>query len=287
MRLFITGSESFVGRELLLQCAAAGIECTGVDAAPTSHPGFQQLDVRSPRIEESVPWEVDAVVHLAAMSRDADCVDHLYDTLDVNVMGTLNLMRAAKARRARQFIFASSEWVYDSCSAEVLKTENSVVDISQHTSEYALSKLIGEATLRQQYIRGFCDTTILRFGIIYGPRPSNWSAVEAIFDTVRRGEPVRVGSGDTARSFIHVTDIAHGIIKSVGMTGFNVVNLEGRRLIRLAEIAQTSALVLGVSAELIESGGPASIRAVSGDRALAMLDWTPTIDLEAGLRSLL
>lgn len=287
MRVFITGSESFVGREVLAQCAAAGIECTGVDAAPTSRPGFQQLDVRSRRIEEAVPWEVDAVVHLAAMSRDADCVDHLYDTFDVNVMGTLNLMRAARARRAQQFIFASSEWVYDSCSAEVLKTEESVIDIAQHTSEYALSKLVGESVLRQQYLRGFCDTTILRFGIIYGPRPSNWSAVEAIFDTVRRREPVRVGSGNTARSFIHVSDIARGIVKSVGLTGFNVVNLEGISLISLAEIAQTSAQVLGVSAELIENGDPANVRAVAGERALAMLDWSPTVDLEAGLRSLL
>lgn len=287
MRLFITGSESFVGRELLSQCAAAGIECTGVDAAPTSRAGFEQLDVRSPGIEDIVPWEVDAVVHLAAMSRDADCIDHLYDTFDVNVMGTLNLLRASKARRARQFIFASSEWVYDSCSADVLKTEDSVINIARHTSEYALSKLVGEATLRQEHLRGSCDTTVLRFGIIYGPRPSNWSAVEAIFNTVRRGDPVSVGAGDTARRFIHVADIARGIIKAVGVAGFNVVNLEGPRLVSLAEIAETSARVLGTSTELVTRGAPANVRDVSGTRALEVLDWSPAIDLEAGLRSLL
>lgn len=287
MHLFVTGSESFVGRELLVQCAAAGIDCTGVDTAPVSRPGYEQVDIRSPQIEEVMPSEVDAVIHLAAMSRDADCVDHLHETFDTNVMGTLNLMRVATARRARQFIFASSEWVYDSCSADVVKTEDSVIDIAKHTSEYALSKLVGESVLRQQYLRGFCDTTVLRFGIIYGPRPSNWSAVEAIFDTVRRGEPVTIGSSETARSFIHVTDIARGIINSVGLAGFNIVNLEGPQLVTLADIAATSARVLGTSAQLIIGNASASVRNVSGDHAIKLLDWSPAIDLEAGLRTLL
>lgn len=287
MRLFITGSESFVGRELLAQCAAAGIECTGIDSAPVSRGGFEQRDIRSEQVADAMPEEVDAVVHLAAMSRDADCVNHLYETFDVNVMGTLNLMRAASARRAKQFIFASSEWVYDSCQAGILKTEDSAIDITRHTSEYALSKLAGEAVLRQQFLRGFCPTAILRFGIIYGPRPTNWSAVEAILHKVRRGETVHVGSEQTARRFIHVSDIARGIVKAVGLPGFTVVNLEGSRLVTLREIADASARVLGTSAQVVATGGSASVRDVSGDRAAELFQWTPAVELEEGLRSLL
>lgn len=287
MQIFITGSESFVGRELLAQCAGAGIDCAGIDAAPASRRGFEQVDIRTDRVEGALPWDVDAVVHLAAMSRDADCVNHLYETCDVNVMGTLNLMRAATARRAKQFIFASSEWVYDSCEAGRVKTEDSAIDIACHKSEYALSKLMGEAVLRQQFLRGFCDTTVLRFGIIYGPRPSNWSAVEAIFHAVRRGEAVRVGSAETARRFIHVSDIARGILKAVGVPGFNIVNLEGCRLITLGEIAEASARVLGTPVDVVVAGGPASVRDVSGDHAARLLGWMPMIDLEEGLRSLL
>ena len=73
-------------------------------------------------------------------------------------------------------MFASSEWVYEHFEAGELKDEDSVIDVSRQTSEYALSKLVGESALRQKFQRGFCSTTILRFGIIYGPRPSNWSA---------------------------------------------------------------------------------------------------------------
>lgn len=287
MRLFITGCESFVGRELLAQCDQAGIESSGIDAAPATRPGCRQLDLRSADLAAAMPEDVDAVVHLAAMSRDADCVNHLYETFDVNVMGTLNLMRAAQARRARQFILASSEWVYDSCEAGRVKTEESIIDISRHTSEYALSKLVDEAALRQQFHRGFCAATILRFGIIYGPRPSNWSAVESIVHTVRTGETVKVGSADTARRFIHVADIARGILAAVGVPGFTIVNLEGDRLVTLGDIARTAGEVLGVTPNVVSAGGTPSVRDVSGDKAAQLLGWTPQVGLDEGLRSLL
>jgi len=287
MRLFVTGCESFVGRELLAQSAAMGIECTGIDSAPVIRSGFEQLDIRSPQVEQALPWDVDAVIHLAAISRDADCVGRLNDTFDVNVMGTLNLMRAAMARRARQFVFASSEWVYDSCGAGRVKTEDSVIDIAQHTSEYALSKLVAESVLRQQFLRGFCDTTILRFGIIYGPRTSNWSAVESICHAVQTGETVCIGSLDTARRFIHVSDIGLGIIKAVGLPGFTIVNLEGSQLVRLEDIIRVASRVLGKEPRIEAAGGAANVRDVSGEKAARLMGWAPLIGLEQGLRSVL
>ena len=54
----------------------------------------------------------------------------------------------------KQFIFASSEWVYDQFKEGVPKTENDLIDIANHTSEYALSKLVSEANLRQKYGSG-------------------------------------------------------------------------------------------------------------------------------------
>ena len=127
-------------------------------------------------------------------------------------MGTLNLMDAAHSRGVRQFIFASTEWVYDSFSEDEIKTEDSVIDIGKLDSEYALSKLVSEQNLRQRFAYGFCDTTILRFGIIYGPRFKNWSAVESLFHAVGTEQEVRIGSRQTGRCFIHVEDIAAGIL---------------------------------------------------------------------------
>ncbi len=286
MRLCVTGSSSFVGRELIDQCERAGIECIGVDSVPPTRVSCREMDIRSAELVDAVPENVDAMVHLAALSRDRDCIDNAYACFDVNVMGTLNVMRAASARHARQFIFASSEWVYDSFDGTAPRDEASVIDLRRLQSEYALSKLVGEAVLQQKYGRGFCDTTILRFGIIYGPRPGNWSAVESLMHAVKSGRNVTIGSRDTARRFIHVSDVAAGILSAIGLQGCHVINLEGGRLITLGEVIDTAATVLNVRPRVIVGDAAASVRNVSDDKAKRLLDWEPAIDLEAGLRSL-
>ena len=75
-------------------------------------------------------------------------------------MGTLNLIKNAKLKKINQFIFASSEWVYDEFRNDEIKNEDSSINIFNHKSEYALSKLV----------QNDFNITILRFGIIYGPR---------------------------------------------------------------------------------------------------------------------
>ncbi|MDO8504044.1 MAG: NAD(P)-dependent oxidoreductase, partial [bacterium] len=273
----ITGAKGFIGKELILQCEKQGIEIIEAD--------LPEFDIRKKEIADLIPEGVDAIVHLAALSSDTLCRGRASDCFDVNVMGTLNLIEAAEKRKIKQFIFASSEWVYDNCSDNETKTEDSVINIANHTSEYALSKLVSEANLRQKFQYGFCDTAILRFGIIYGPRKEGGSAIESLFGAVKDKEEISVGSLKTGRHFIHVSDIASGIIKSVGLKGFNVINLEGDKLITLGDIIETSKKILNQNPKIIETDpNNPSIRRVSNDKAKKALNWKPEIDLETGLK---
>src|SRR5258708_34659300 len=111
MKLFITGSDGFIGSELIRQCKEKGIETVGADIRS----GF---DIRARDVASRIPEGVDAIVHLAGLSNDPMCKDKAYACFELNVLGTINLMEAAIARGAKQFIFASSEWVYDNCTAE-------------------------------------------------------------------------------------------------------------------------------------------------------------------------
>lgn len=203
-------------------------------------------------------------------------------------MGTLNLIDAAEARGARQFVFASSEWVYDHFVEGVAKTEDDVVDAAKLTSEYAFSKYVSEINLRQKARHGFCPVTILRFGIIYGPRRENWSAVESLLNTVATKDEVTVGALATARRFVHVADIAEGILAAVGQGGFEIVNLQGRALVSLGDVIETSKALLGRDPKIVESNPAApSIRMVDGDKARALLGWQPRIGLEEGLETVI
>lgn len=288
--IVITGSESFIGRELISQCKKNSIEFTGLDIInkQKSDYNYHQINIKSPNIIDHIPENTDAVIHLAALSRDSDCKEKAYECFDNNVLGTLNLINACKEKNVKQFIFASSEWVYDEFKNNEEKNEESLIDIHNHKSEYALSKLVSESNLRQQYNHSFCDVTILRFGIIYGPRKSNWSAVESIFNQVKNQNQVTVGSLKTGRRFVHVYDIISGIINSLGLKGFNIINLTGNDIVTLKDIIDTSQQILNKKIDVVESNSEQiSIRNPSNSKAKQIIGWQPEIDLKLGLESLI
>ena len=178
---------------------------------------------------------------------------------------------------------SSSEWVYDRFDPEAAKTERDPIDALALGSEYALSKLTSEANLRQRHARGFCDTTILRFGIIYGPRRDNWSAVESLTHAVATKDEVTVGALATARAFIHVDDIASGIRAAVGVPGLHTINLQGAKLVSLGDVIEIASRLTGRRPRTIEtSAGTPSIRRVSGELARTVLNWQPSISDRRG-----
>lgn len=287
--IVITGSESFVGKNLISQCIQNKISFIGLDMMSKKNTDykFYSVDIRSPKIVDFIPENTDAVIHLAALSRDADCKGKAYDCFDNNVMGTLNLIRACKIKNVKQFVFASSEWVYDEFKNGEEKDENAFINVYNHKSEYALSKLISEINLKQQYDLGFCFTTILRFGIIYGPRTNNWSAVESIASTIKNKDEIIVGSLKNARRFIHVSDISRGILKSIGLKGFNILNLTGDQMITMENLISECEKIYGKKMLITEKEPMTiNIRNPSNRKAKHMLNWQPEINLREGLESL-
>lgn len=284
-RLFVTGLGSFIGRALARRAAAAGVAVVGVDAAAPDGDAWTPADIRDPEIASAIPAGTDALIHLAALSRDPDCRGRARRCFDVNVMGTLNLIDAAKARGVGQFVFASSEWVYDRLEPGVEATEEAPIDAANLASEYALSKFVSESNLRQQAAQGFCPATILRFGIVYGPRRSNWSAVEALLNTTATEGEIRIGARATARRFVHVDDVADGILAAVGWRRpFDVFNIQGGALVSLGEVIATASDHLSRTPRIVETDPDRpSIRAVSNRKAAAELNWTARIDLRQGI----
>lgn len=289
MRIVVTGSESFIGKELRKHCRSEGLQIVTIDVAPSNESGHVQLDIRSPNVEEEIPLGADALIHLAAVSTDSACRRDIKNAFDVNVGGTLSLIKAAEARRVKQFVFASSEWVYGGVETGDVQTEESPIDLARVLSEYALTKIVAERLLYMAHKQGSFSVTVLRFGIVYGPRPANWSAVEQLFHAVQTNATVEVkGSLKTARRFIHVSDIADGILRAVGQEGYEVFNLTGDVLITLGDIIDQSAKLLGRCPRVIEAAPLAvNIRNPDNTKARHLLGWVPEIGLKQGLLTLL
>lgn len=286
MHVFVTGAGSFIGKAFLHWCDSNAVQVTGVDLVPLDREDCFVGDIRQDSIADLIPENVDAIVHLAALSRDPDCKGKAFECFDSNVMATLRLLAVAERKNAKQFIFSSSEWVYSHYPNGEDVTEETAIDITKHTSEYALSKLVTEANLRQRFAQSQLPMTILRFGIVYGPRTGNWCAVESLLNQVRSKESITVGSAKTARSFIHVDDIARAIGLSIGQSSFSILNIQGSRLISLEEVINTSAKIFNRSVSIVETDphNP-SIRTVSGEKAKRELHFEANIDFAQGLQS--
>jgi nucleoside-diphosphate-sugar epimerase len=170
--------------------------------------------------------------------------------------------------------------VYDTFEDGIAKTEESPINLGNLSFEYAFLKYVSEVNLPQKHRHGFCPVTILRFGIVYGPRKENWSPVEVLLNTVATKDEIEVGALATGRNFIHVSDIASGILASVGLPNFQIISLQGEKPMTLGEVLEmsqdfldTKILVRGSNA------GSPSIPIFNNSKAGKTMDWSPKITL--------
>lgn len=283
--LFIVGAESFVGKNLIRNCQSRNIPYRGVDLIASSDPNVRKVDICDLGLVDEIPAG-SIVVHLAAISRDSDCSENPGLANKINVEGTLNVLQCAQIKNARQMIFASSEWVYGQVANDDEQSESDEIQVHLLDSIYAITKAVGERYLK--LLRKDLDVTVLRFAIIYGPRPSNWSAVESLFDSVKNKAELSVGSLLAGRRFIHVDDICTGILASVGLPGYEILNISGDNTVTLGEIIMQSESITGRSPKVIEvASEKVSLRNPTNKKAKSVLNWRPKISIADGLRSLL
>ncbi len=283
-RIFITGIESFVGQVLRKRCRDQGIKVSGIDLRVDDADTTIRCDINDPGVADHIDLNTDALVHLAALSRDSDCTGKPAECFRINVAGTMNMAQAAAKAGVRRFVFASSEWVYPDAAGETPVTEDTRIDPLALTSEYALSKLMAEYGLSQYSRNNQLSLAILRFGIIYGERMTNWGAVESLLASVARPEDISVGSLATARRYLHVSDVADAIIAACKSPVEGVLNIQGPELTSLGDIVSAAQEILGSSIATTEKNPAApSIRSLSSRKAEIDLGWKATVQYREGL----
>lgn len=281
--IFITGANSFVGKRLIYFLNKKKIyDIRGIDLFDTKNKkNIFKLDLRSKNLYKYIK-KYSTIIHLAAVSRNIDFDKNISNSFDINIVGTINLLNAANKQEAERFIFASSEWVYPK-SRNTNFSEKKIYEINDIKSKYGTSKAIGEkliiALSRAKY------NILLRFGIIYGPRKFNFSAVESLFFSVKDKENFEIGSYKSARRFIFIDDIVSAIEKSIFLNKTITLNITGNKLLSLKSIINVSKKILQKSPKIIEANASKrSIRNVINIHAKKILKWSPKYSLEKGLR---
>ena len=284
--LVITGSSGFVGEKLATIALERGFEVIGIDSRKSSVLKCQQitLDLINEDFYHLIP-KGSSVIHLASLSTDSLCRENPVLAVDANLKATMLVLNNSKKAEAEHFIFASSEWVYPEKSDFVEQRETDRLELTDLNSLYAISKLVGESLIRTS---SEIPYTLLRFGIIYGPRALPGSSAESLALKVFNNEEISVGSAKTARRFIYVDDLVEGILKVVelGASKMNSlpINLAGSELISLSKVVETVNRLLGKSISVIDGGNQASIRNPLINLSSEKLGWSPKTDFSTGIQ---
>ncbi len=282
--LFITGSESFIGKKLIQKCKENNIKYFGIDSKSKKSKNSKKIDIRNKNIGKFIPKN-STIIHLAAISKDSECNSNPSLCMNVNINGTLNLIKAAKKRLVKNFIFASSEWVYGDNRPKLLD-ENSELHIKKNFSLYAMSKIILERFLINT--KPFQNINILRFGIIYGgQKKQNWSAVEGLFHKIIKSNTLSIGSKSTSRNYIHLDDLINGILLSTKSKGINIYNLTGDEKITLKRIIDLTLKFSKKRLKLVEKNpNNPSTRYINNLKAKKHFKWKISMKIEKYIKKL-
>lgn len=283
--IFITGSSSFVGQNLIQKLKKEKIPFVGVDnnINKFSKKNLYKKNINNKNLTKFIKKN-STVIHLAAISNVKDCETNPMETLKTNINGTMNILNQSIKKKAKHFIFASTEWVYPNYNKTF--NEGSKINIDDLDNNYSISKLIGEKLILNyaKYIK----ISILRFGIIYSNRKNGGSAVESLVYSVKNSNRIIIGSKKTSRRFVHIDDIVEGIYLSYKKRIPGIFNLAGDKDVSLNDILVLSQNLLNKKISILEtSKNKVNIRKVSNIKAKIKLNWRPKIDIKSGIQKIL
>lgn len=279
-RVLVTGGSGFIGSHVVDKLIAAGITPRIFDmVASPFHPAGTV---------EAVIGDLDDIAALTAAMDGCDAVLHLAAVADVgqvvvdpvfaeriNSHGTLNVLEAARAAGVGRVVYASTIWVYDGCAAAQVD-EDSPLGLPKHL--YTATKIAGEMYCRSYAELFGVSTTILRFGIPYGPRARPAAVVPQFVRKALAGEPLTVaGRGDQTRRFVYVEDLADGCVAGLAPRAadriYNLVGVEETTILEIAEVVRG---LIGDVEIVHVDGRPGDFRGAVVDhrRAEQELGWT-------------
>jgi UDP-glucose 4-epimerase len=286
VRAVVTGGAGFIGSHVADALLARGDDVIVVDDLSSGK--RERVDAAATFVEHDIrdPLELDAdvVFHLAAQADVRVSVERPDHDAAVNVIGTINVLEAARASGAKVVFTSTGGAIYG--DVERPATEE---DPRLPLAPYGTSKLTGEeylATWNRLYGTGHVT---LRFGNVYGPRqdPHGEAGVVAIFlGRLRDGQPCRIfGDGRQTRDYVYVGDAVRATLAAAVHDG-GVFNIGTGRETSVVELFEACRAAAGVDAE------PEFADARSGELQRSVLDvslaaaelgWRPETSLGDGI----
>jgi UDP-glucose 4-epimerase len=279
VKVLVTGSSGFIGLNACESFRTFGYEVRGADVASSEN----AVDIRDFKLLCKVfsEFRPDVVLHLAALASVPESERDPPKAYTTNVMGTLNVVECANRLNAKA-ILASSAAVYG--QPEILPTPETVP--LSPTNIYGATKIAAEHIVNLRAKEGL----IFRLFNVYGP---NCNRSYVIPDTIRKainGEnPICAqGTGQEKRDFVYVTDVIDAFRLGMERELEGTFNVGSGETISMKDLISKIISVSGSEAQLTFAGssrlGDFPCNWADLSKIKTMLDWSPKISLEEGLR---
>lgn len=282
-------------RSALRQAAGGHIEETLPAAVkPMTETAAVELvvgDILDEQLVLSVSRAADIIVHLAANTGVGPSVEDPRSDCTINVIGTFNMLEAARLNKVSRFVFASS-------GAPVGEVEPPIhEELAAHpVSPYGASKLAGEGYCSCYFQTFGVPTVALRFGNVYGTGSGHKSSVVAKFiNRALAGEVLEIyGDGKQTRDFIFIEDLVRAIQLATlkqGVAGeiFQIATAAETTLLELMEILVPIMTKAGIKDVQVRHGaerlGDVKRNYSDTSKARQLLGWQAEYSLSAGLQA--
>ncbi len=225
------------------------------------------------------------IVHLAAR---AGVRPSIYDPIlyaNVNVLGTVNLVKLSAEYKIDQFILGSSSSVYGD-SQNLPFSENGLCN--KIISPYGASKRASEFLVESAFKTYSLKSIILRFFSVYGPRGRPDMAPALFTRAILESRPIeQFGDGESLRDYTYIDDIIDGIIRALETDlDFEIINLGNNHPISLNHLIKIIEKITGKKAKINKIGkqtGDAERTWADIAKAKMLLEWEPKTDMSLGM----
>lgn len=231
------------------------------------------------------------IIHLAAIHFIPYCNQNPYESANINIQGTINVLDAAKKLDClEKVLFASTAAVYP-----IVETPIAETFITNPLDIYGLSKLAGERLVNEFYLETNIPSIVCRFFNAFGPRETNAHLIPEIHRQIVEGKrKIQLGNLDPQRDFIHTSDMSLALrllLEKFG-SGIDTFNIGSGIEYSVREVVQAFERAIGESIEI--QVDPARVRKVERQHLCAdiqklseFLDWKPAISLDRGIQQLI
>ena len=292
--MLVTGGAGFIGSHLVDALLAAGMRVRVIDNFETGRREFVNAsaelinaDIRDAASMGGAFEGVDTVFHVAALPRIPLSIAKPVETHMTNVVGTLNVLIAARDSKVRRVVYSGSSSVYGNQKSLPL-----IETMTPHPmNPYALQKFVGEEYARMFHRMFALQTVVLRYFGVYGSRLAEEGAymlaIAAFLRARREGRAIEIhGDGEQTRDFTHVSDVVRANILAIdcALADGSAINIGRGENVSVNRIAE---MIGGPTVR--QPGRVGDMRDTLADRTQAerILGWQPKVSIEEGIADLL